>query len=201
MASLRAALFFSAALALVLYSQARPLEEVSPLGSLVDGELFARHLLQANSSEPCCSLYKKTRTDFAGFSAQARALANQQSNLLTSLLTQPSIKQAMIDFLAQADRTLTDDGTKLFGNRCLTQAQANTFGKNLLFARNIGKGVNSLNAINGLNVNILNLNVLGIPLQSFGFFLIQALQTFASTSDAISADLINKARTLSGCSV
>lgn len=100
----------------------------------------------------------------------------------------------------QADKTLTDDGSQLFNGKCLSQAQANKFGNNLLYARNIAQGVNSLNTINGLNINIANLNILGIPLQSFGYYLILALQSFANESDAISSDLVTSAKALSGCS-
>lgn len=103
MASLRTALLLSCAVALFLSAQARPLEEVSPLG-----QLGVRHLL-ANASEPCCSLYKKTSADLAGFSAQAKSLASQQGNLITSLLTQPSIKQSMLDFLAQVGWLVNDN--------------------------------------------------------------------------------------------
>lgn len=191
MASLRAALFFSFALALVLSSQARPLDEASPLGQLS----AARHLL-ANSTA-CCILYKKTEGDLANFASQTRSLASQQSNLITSLLTQPALKQQLFDLLGQADKTLTDDGSQLYGTQCLTQVQAGKFGTNLLLVRNIAKGVQSLNAINGLTIN---LNILGIPVVTFGAYLVQALNTFASQSDAISADLLATAKALSGCS-
>jgi hypothetical protein len=90
MASSRSLLFLTCACALLLASQARPIEPV-------DGA-EGRQLLQ---TDPCCALFKKTATDLTGFSGRAGQLAAALANILQALLQAGTVKQQMIDFTNQ----------------------------------------------------------------------------------------------------